>query len=301
MNGRALNEKAIEVSPSSSRVLDRASEILTPFPPSKNRPRPGDWTCPSCGFSNFQRRTACFRCSFPAVGAAPDPMGYGTYGYGPPSMMAPMNHHGGHGMGHSRGMGGNGGVVPFRAGDWKCGSEGCGYHNFAKNINCLRCSAPRSQAAVVADSAFPSPMEPPSAFGMGPGSMSSTPAPGSFASTAGGFGGFGQQYGAPPTNYGLPSGIGNAPGPYPSMGQMNAGYGSAHTSHSAASFGNPAAQAAFSGADHGPQSHVSNGNLYGNDGTNDPFAFLSTGLGGLTVNDDAHGRRNGATANKSPA
>ncbi len=61
MNGRALNEKAIEVSPSSSRVLDRAAEILTPFPPSKNRPRPGDWTCPSCGFSNFQRRTACFR------------------------------------------------------------------------------------------------------------------------------------------------------------------------------------------------------------------------------------------------
>ncbi|KAK9356325.1 putative RNA-binding protein C17H9.04c [Lipomyces doorenjongii] len=32
MNGRALNEKAIEVSPSSSRVLDRAQEILTPFP-----------------------------------------------------------------------------------------------------------------------------------------------------------------------------------------------------------------------------------------------------------------------------
>ena len=42
MNGRALNEKAIEVSPSSSRVLDRAAEMLTPFPPSKNRPRPGD-------------------------------------------------------------------------------------------------------------------------------------------------------------------------------------------------------------------------------------------------------------------
>ena len=75
MNGRALNEKAIEVSPSSSRVLDRAADILTPFPPSKNRPRPGDWNCPSCGFSNFQRRTACFRCSFPAMQGPPgDPM-----------------------------------------------------------------------------------------------------------------------------------------------------------------------------------------------------------------------------------
>ena len=54
MNGRALNDRAIEVSPSSSRVLDRAAgsqppggpPLLTPFPPSKNRPRPGDWTCP---------------------------------------------------------------------------------------------------------------------------------------------------------------------------------------------------------------------------------------------------------------
>lgn len=300
MNGRALNEKAIEVSPSSSRVLDRAAEILTPFPPSKNRPRPGDWTCPSCGFSNFQRRTACFRCSFPAMAAAPDPMGYGAYGYGPPSMIPPhMAHHAAHGMGHARGMG-NGGVVPFRAGDWKCGSEGCGYHNFAKNINCLRCGAPRSGAAVVADSAFPSPMDPPSGFGMAPGSMTSTPAPGPFASTTGGFGGFGQQFGAPPNNYALPSGLGTAPGPYPPMGQMNAGYGSTNVSQSAASFGNPATQAAFSGADNAPPStNASNENFYGNDGSNDPFAFLSTGLGGLTVSDD--NRRNGVSANKSPA
>lgn len=311
MNGRALNEKAIEVSPSSSRVLDRAAEILTPFPPSKNRPRPGDWTCPSCGFSNFQRRTACFRCSFPAMAAAPDPMNYGNYGYGPPSMMPPHMGHGGHGMGggggsggHSRGMGGNGGVVPFRAGDWKCGSEGCGYHNFAKNINCLRCGAPRSGAAVVADSAFSSPMDPPTQFNMGPNSMASTPAPAPFASTAGGFGGFSQQFGGPPNNYALPSGgLGNnTPGAYPPMGQMNSGYGSSGTSHSAASFANPATQAAFTGADHGvPSSSASNGAFYGSDGASDPFAFLSSGLGGLTVSDDPHSRRNGAGANKSPA
>lgn len=306
MNGRALNEKAIEVSPSSSRVLDRAAEILTPFPPSKNRPRPGDWTCPSCGFSNFQRRTACFRCSFPAMAAAPDPVGYGAYGYGPPSMMPPHMHGGGggggggHGMGHGGRMGGNGGVVPFRAGDWKCGSEGCGYHNFAKNINCLRCGAPRSGAAVVADSAFPSPMDPPSGFGMGPNSMASTPAPAPFASAAGAFGGFNQQFGAPPSNYALPSGLGSGPGAaYPPMGQMSAGYGSAN-SHSTASFANPAAQAAFTSADHSAPTSASNGAFYGNDGS-DPFAFLSTGLGGLTVADDAHARRNGAGANKSPA
>ncbi len=97
MNGRALNEKAIEVSPSSNRVLERAGEILTPFPPSKNRPRPGDWTCPSCGFSNFQRRTACFRCSYPAMSAPPsaDPsMGF-SYGY--PNAGPPMMQHYSHG------------------------------------------------------------------------------------------------------------------------------------------------------------------------------------------------------------
>ena len=32
MNGRALGDRAIEVSPSSARVLERAAEILTPFP-----------------------------------------------------------------------------------------------------------------------------------------------------------------------------------------------------------------------------------------------------------------------------
>ncbi|KAJ5919584.1 hypothetical protein N7454_009419 [Penicillium verhagenii] len=287
MNGRALNEKAIEVSPSSSRVLDRAAEILTPFPPSKNRPRPGDWTCPSCGFSNFQRRTACFRCSFPAMAAAPDPMGYG-YGhgsYGGPSMMPPHMGGHGHGMGHSRGMGGNGGVVPFRA-----------EHKLSSLWR------PRSGAAVVADSAFPSPMDPPSQFGMGPNSMASTPAPAPFASTAGGFGGFSQQFGAPPNNYALPqSGLGNAPAAYPPMGQVNSGYSSS-TSHSAASFANPATQAAFTGADHGvPSTSASNGAFYGNEGSSDPFAFLSSGLGGLTVSDDPHSRRNGAGANKSPA
>lgn len=307
MNGRALNEKAIEVSPSSSRVLDRAAEILTPFPPSKNRPRPGDWTCPSCGFSNFQRRTACFRCSFPAMAAAPDPMGYGAYGYTPHTMIPPHVGHGGHSMSHNRGMGGNGGVVPFRAGDWKCGSEGCGYHNFAKNINCLRCGAPRSGAAVVADSAFSSPMESPAGFGMGPSSMTSTPAPGPFASTAGSFGGFGQPFAtAPhPNNYALPSGLGNAAptgtGAYPPMSQMTAGYGSGNTSHASVSFGNPAMQAAFSGVDPSGSSNASNGNFYGHDNANDPFAFLSSGLGGLTMSDDGHSRRNGAGTNKSPA
>ena len=305
MNGRALNEKAIEVSPSSSRVLDRAAEILTPFPPSKNRPRPGDWTCPSCGFSNFQRRTACFRCSFPAASAVPggDPMGYSNYGYGPQMMPHHhMSHHGGHGMGHGRG--GGGGMVPFRAGDWKCGSEGCGYHNFAKNVTCLRCGASRAGAAVVADSAFPSPHEPSSGYGMVPSSMAGTPGPGPFAAPSGGFasGGFGgQQFGGPPSQYALPSGLGAPTATYPPMG------GAFGQGLSGGPFDSRSAEAAFSSAANGPPSaSAPNGSsAYSSatyngaiDGGSDPFAFLSSGLGSLSMNDESH--RSGTNTNKSP-
>ena len=311
MNGRALNEKAVEVSPSSSRVLDRAAEILTPFPPSKNRPRPGDWTCPSCGFSNFQRRTACFRCSYPAVPGGPggDPMGYSSYSYSTPHMMAPhhhIGHHGGHGIGHGRGMGGGGGMVPFRAGDWKCGSEGCGYHNFAKNVSCLRCGASRAGAAVVADSSFNSSMEPSSGYGMGSQSVGGAPGPGPFAPPAGsyGSGAFGpSSYGAPVSSFPIPSALGGPGTPWQPM--SNATYSQSSGGHPAGPFDSRAVEAAFSSASNpAPPTSISNGASYssgygGMDGGNDPFAFLSSGLSNLSVNEDA--RRNGANTNRSPA
>lgn len=212
LNGRALNDRVIEVLPSSTLILDKAQDLLTPFPSSKNRPRPGDWTCPSCGFSNFQRRTACFRCSFPAASAVtiqesmfngvnhsrrhmPGQMrtinaenishknnlggnplyrqsnGYSNYsdvnngqGYsvnlnalfnsntylnGQTNMQG-SNYSNSHG-GNSRSHYGN--SVPFRAGDWKCTKDSCQYHNFAKNICCLKCGSAKpsmpSQAANV--------------------------------------------------------------------------------------------------------------------------------------------------------
>lgn len=58
-------EDLIEIQPSSIKLLEKVQDNLVQFPQNKNKPRPGDWNCPSCGFSNFQRRTACFRCSFP--------------------------------------------------------------------------------------------------------------------------------------------------------------------------------------------------------------------------------------------
>lgn len=209
-------EHIVEIQPSSTRVLDRAQEILSPFPQSKNKPRPGDWNCPSCGFSNFQRRTACFRCSFPATTAVqvntkqyisggptnlqsgkitPSPnqtyypltptqsvptgqtrnntamashidqnmvMLNGSAGAGGANYRYPgtqslnffthtINNGNGNGMNNNNGgnnryngQGNGGSNVPFRAGDWKC--PACIYHNFAKNVVCLRCGGPKITA-----------------------------------------------------------------------------------------------------------------------------------------------------------
>lgn len=146
MSGRALGEKAIEISPSTGRILDKAAQILTPFPPSKNRPRPGDWNCPSCGFSNFQRRLACFRCSYPAIQtnngtqiSDVSPYGINSHNQSLGNQNTLMNQ-------NNMRSGGSG--VPFRAGDWKCRVENCGYHNFAKNMTCLRCGAGRSMGSI---------------------------------------------------------------------------------------------------------------------------------------------------------
>lgn len=289
MNGRALNEKAIEVSPSSSRVLDRAAEILTPFPPSKNRPRPGDWSCPSCGFSNFQRRTACFRCSFPAVPAGPgaDPM-FGYQGYPPTSMIQSQPPSMGHGAGHglpTRTMPNSGGMVPFRAGDWKCGSDGCGYHNFAKNVSCLRCGASRAGAAVVADTAFSSPIDGPSPYGGvglgGPQGLGGGAGP--VGGQFGGGGGFpGQQFGGQ-SNFGLPSGLGGGNGAFP---PLNTSMGPGVGPSSAGPFDQRAEQA-FSSGGNGP-----NG-MYGMGADDAAFSFLSGGLGGLGLDDSRRKEING--------
>lgn len=190
MNGRILMDKVVEVQASSTRVLDRASTLLTPFPALKNRPRPGDWTCPSCGFSNFQRRIACFRCSFPATSAIAiqeqiytgptnsqhdglannggssnnnnnmrkhksedrpafsGPMGYQDQYQGTVNgLKNGNNYNNGYNHNFNHNHGGNNqrshynNQVPFRAGDWKCPNESCQYHNFAKNLCCLKCGA----------------------------------------------------------------------------------------------------------------------------------------------------------------
>lgn len=184
-------EHIIELQPSSNSVIDSAIEILVPFPQSKNKPRPGDWNCPSCGFLNFQRRTACFRCSFPIPSSFQkgknDCNGYSeesnmnqsthantnkttncgnlkmdqhqhTISFNPietpnnglydiNQRMKHMNTSSRPNSNHNT----NGySSIPFRAGDWKCAV--CDYHNFAKNIICLRCGGPKTSNTHTRDS-----------------------------------------------------------------------------------------------------------------------------------------------------
>jgi hypothetical protein len=75
------------------------------------------------------------------------------------------------------------------------------------------------------------------------------------------------------------------------MGAQYAANGGMHSN----AFDSRSAEAAFSSADPYPNQ----GAVNGGDGRNDPFSFLSTGFGGLSVNDD---RRSGSNApSKSPA
>ena len=86
---------------------------------------------------------------------------------------------------------------------------------------------------------------------------------------------------------------------------MPLGYNQTIGGQSGGPFDSRAAEAAFSSASNGPStSGAPNGSAYGGpygamDGSSDPFAFLSSGLGSLTMNDDG-ARRNGANNTKSP-
>ncbi|KKY30656.1 putative asparagine-rich protein [Diaporthe ampelina] len=259
-------------------------------------------------FTQFGGRPIAF-WTLPVSAGPTGDMGYGGYGgggggggYGPPAMMGPPHHGGGHHHGHM-GHGGGGrmggsGVVPFRAGDWKCGNEVCGYHNFAKNVCCLRCGASRAGAAIVADSGYPTPMDTPSSY-MSQASMGGTPGPGPFGS-GGGFnsgGGYGQQFGGPPSTYALPSGIGGGAAPYPSL---NTHFGPGPGAHSAGPFDSRAAEAAFQSAQNGPASAGPSNNFY-SAGESDPFAFLSSGIGGLSVSGGDPRQNGGGAPSKSPA
>lgn len=164
---------------------------------------------------------------------------------------------GGHGMG-MRGGGGSGGVVPFRAGDWKCGADGCGYHNFAKNVTCLRCGASRSVAAIIGDPGF----------GNGDGGAYQT---------------------GPPTNSSSPFGSNFFASNHPYGGIKSSGLSSATASvfSPASSNAFPPLNNSYSGYHGGNNDRMAdafNNNTYGIN--EEGYAFLPSGIGGLGLGDE---------------
>ncbi|CAG8558493.1 17126_t:CDS:2 [Acaulospora morrowiae] len=111
MNGRTLGDRAIEVSPSSERVIEAAGAILASFPVTKSRHRPGDWVCTSCQFHNFASRRTCFKCN----------------SNNPNPSMVPQT------------------PPNFTLGDWMCPNPQCNFHNYASRTHCLRCGTYKPQ------------------------------------------------------------------------------------------------------------------------------------------------------------
>ncbi|XP_045130413.1 E3 SUMO-protein ligase RanBP2-like isoform X3 [Portunus trituberculatus] len=87
---------------------------------SRSNVKPGDWDCPSCQFSNFASRTACFKCRTPKDGDS-------------------------FGSGGRMGGGGGGGIRDMRPGDWMCPK--CQFHNFSSRGMCYKCNSPRDELA----------------------------------------------------------------------------------------------------------------------------------------------------------
>jgi hypothetical protein len=218
---------------------------------------------------------------------------------------------------------GRGGVVPFRAGDWKCGRDGCFYHNFAKNVSCLRCGAPRQEAAIINDGSQGANYH--GSFGGPPPNMAMGQMGGS------GYGGMppgndfgGSQMGGPPgafsgqsfgpqSTYALPSGLGG-PSPYMAggYGQMPPSNGGAQApggfdsraeqafnqGNSSATGGAPAGYGGANGQEFG------GGNFGGHDAAAADLSFLNSGMSNLALGggqrDERRNGQGGAGATKSP-
>jgi hypothetical protein len=86
---------------------------------------------------------------------------------------------------------------------------------------------------------------------------------------------------------------------------LNTQFGPSSGAHSAGPFDSRAAEVAFQSANNGPASAGPSNHFYSNQGESDPFAFLSSGLGNLSMS-SGDARQNGGSAqlsapSKSPA
>ncbi|KAI0836312.1 hypothetical protein F5Y06DRAFT_106884 [Hypoxylon sp. FL0890] len=102
------------------------------------RPRPGDWTCPACGFLNFRNRRICFSCSRPEPVIPRDKRDFDHVNS--QSILIPTAQYGGN---HYESIHRNGTHIPSPPGEWVCGNVVCGCRNFAEYIHCYRCRGQR--------------------------------------------------------------------------------------------------------------------------------------------------------------
>ncbi|KAI3402811.2 hypothetical protein KGF56_004485 [Candida oxycetoniae] len=146
MNGKAFGDRAIEVQPSSTIVLDTANDFAVAIQESifsrsssnQSKDTRGDTNAhlDQNGPEKFNER------SLDGSRKSNNQVGKITTYNGPNSTSESLPNTATNNS-HNRPQFNN--SVPFRAGDWKC--DLCAYHNFAKNMTCLKCGASKSLTA----------------------------------------------------------------------------------------------------------------------------------------------------------
>ncbi|XP_063902173.1 uncharacterized protein LOC135121820 [Zophobas morio] len=102
---------------------------------------PGDWMCPQCDSHNFSRNMNCRDCGIVRPNNADKLENYRSGGgenqkhYTNNSRYSSSN--------NSFGMVNNSIPLNFMPGDWMCSQPKCQHHNFARNLECRRCGAPK--------------------------------------------------------------------------------------------------------------------------------------------------------------
>eukprot|EP00930_Biecheleria_cincta_P032392 TRINITY_DN2248_c0_g1_i1.p1 TRINITY_DN2248_c0_g1~~TRINITY_DN2248_c0_g1_i1.p1 ORF type:complete len:317 (-),score=68.19 TRINITY_DN2248_c0_g1_i1:62-1012(-) len=94
---------------------------------SNNAMMEGDWNCASCGDHQFARNVACRKCGAPKSDGSTGAFPAATFKKAIPDAF---------------GMGSKASSGSVEQGDWFCAS--CGDHQFARNIACRKCGAPKS-------------------------------------------------------------------------------------------------------------------------------------------------------------
>jgi len=99
--------------------------------------RAGDWNCDDCGFHNYASRSECFKCHKGKGGGG----GGGGRRRSRSRSRSPPRRGANYQSRGSPPRGYGGAYKNDRGDNWDC--DGCGFSNFAKRFECLKCKEPR--------------------------------------------------------------------------------------------------------------------------------------------------------------